>query len=208
MFFVVAFVSALALTAALSISTECPPVNCADPTYRENCPSCEHSNCTLEGCVQHTWHGTIWRPDPCTVCQCIAGQKSCYEVVCHEPECFGYPNTTKPNHCCPECDWGIANNECGPIPVAWKSLYVALGDNHHCQKDVLVHECDKRIVWKDGKYYRCKPITRGTPVWLENCEGVRRVVIDDISECILKKIKFSEVPQDFDPNPDICVYRV
>lgn len=204
--------SILTLTSAQSTGecnlSDCPTPTCADPKTIEGdcCPSCENSSCNFRGCVHYGAFGAEWRPDPCTVCHCANEEEVCAKIMCDEPQCFGYPKKSLPDSCCPVCDWGIAEDDCRPIPVAQKSLYVAMGDYRQCQTDVTVHECDKRFVQKDGRLYRCKPRRRNQIAQMQSCREVRKVVYHDIKKCILQEM--NDIPLDFDPAPNTCQFRV
>lgn len=183
--------------------------NCADPEYQDGCcPNCDKSNCKFRGCVHFGMFPT-WRPDPCTVCSCYRGNELCTNITCPSISCYGYPNVTRPHNCCPECDFGIARNECGVIPVSKKSLYVALGDDGS-QQEVAMHDCDKQFVWRNEKWHICTPKKKITSVQMKDSQSpIRRVVYKDVKECSLREAKLSEIPADYDPNPfDRCALYV
>ena len=203
---------ASALLAASQKSTpcnpdECPTPACANPktVKDECCPSCEASSCKFKGCVNYGPFGAQWRPDSCTICRCAAGQKVCSNIECEKPQCFGFPTKVNPDSCCPVCDWGISDEDCRPIPVGKKSLYVAMGDDQQCQTDVLMHACDKSLIRKNGRLYRCKPRTRNHVAQMNKCRGVRKVVYLDVKECVLEEE--NDIPMDLNPSPNFCQFR-
>ena len=176
----------------------CPPVPCADPVINndETCP-CRHCpNCTVRGCVNYGWIGITWWPDPCTVCSCFNNEELCTKIHCQVPECFGFPVITRPGECCPECDFGIADDECGPIPKGNRSLYVALGDEKSCHAEVLSYGCDKDLVLKDRKIFKCVPKEKLKSHRFEQNCPVRRVVYKEVRECELRLATPREIPQD------------
>ena len=205
---VLAFATVLALSTALTIECDCPPTYCSDPRSvdGECCQTCEGSSCVWRGCVHFGAFGAQWYPDPCTLCGCYNGEEVCTEILCEEVQCFGYPLKNDSDVCCPQCDWGVADDECAPVPVANISLYVSLGDGVHCQDEVTKHECDKAVVAKDGEIYECRAIKRAKPVVMTDCEDIRKVVYKDTTECRLKRLKRGI--QDFDANPNLCNIRV
>ena len=211
---ILVFASALAFTTAIGIGDtvcnpdECPPTHCSDPQSvdGECCQTCKDSSCVWRGCVHFGAFGAQWYPDPCTLCGCYGGEEVCSEIICDEPQCFGYPLKLDSDSCCPRCDWGIADDECAPIPVANISLYATLGDGAQCHDEVTQHECDKSLLQKDGKMYECRGRKRGKPVVMSCCADIRKVIYEDTTECVLKKPKGEIL--DFDPNPNLCNIRV
>ena len=207
----VAFAATLLATGAIAISiikpcndNACPKVDCADPTWDGCCSICNNSNCKLRGCVYYGAFGPTWRPDPCTVCSCIEGKEVCTNITCPSLSCYGYPNMTRPHHCCPECDFGVARNECAPIPTSEKSLYVALGDES-CQQDVVVHDCNKRFLFRDGKWRICTPKEKIVSVRMKGSRcPVKKVVYWDVKKCKERVAKSYEIPLDYDDDPDLC----
>ena len=200
-------------TAPCDPNEECPSRDCADPIYPQGyqcCPSCEHSNCTFRGCVHYGAFFPTWRPDPCTSCWCHGGAEQCSITSCPALNCYGFPEITSENECCRKCDFGIARDECGPVPVGVKSLYVALGDDS-CQTDVLIHQCDKEFVFKGGTWYECTAVEKMTSKRMgRSCDKFRRVVHNDVAECVLKELDDIDLPQDdFNPYPRTdCGYYV
>ena len=130
----------------------------------------------------------------------------CAQIVCEPTQCFGYPLKIDPDVCCPQCDWGIADDACAPIPVANLSLYATLGDSAQCQHEVIKHDCDKSFLLKNGQIFECIPKKRGISIVTEDCEDIRKVVYKDTTKC---KLRRPRVPiADFDPNPTLCAIRV
>lgn len=211
---VLIFVSVLALAAAITIEPlcnpdDCPPTYCSDPqpaVEGECCQTCKNSSCVWKGCVHFGAFGPQWYPDPCTLCGCYNGEKVCSEILCDEPKCFGFPLKTDPDACCPRCDWGIAADECAPIPVANVSLYTTLGDDVQCHDEVTRHECDKSLLQKDGRIFECRPKRRGKPVLMSHCRDVRKVIYEDVTSCYLRKPRTPIL--DFNPTPTLCSIRV
>lgn len=193
----------------------CPPLTCADPEYdsQQNgkCPNCDNSMCMFRGCVHWGAFGPQWRPDPCTWCTCHAKRKLCTKIECDSYlECYGYPSRVKEGDCCPTCDFGVPEDECGVIPTGIKSLYTALGD-YNCQKDVVLHGCNKEfIAGQDGKYYRCRPVKSLREIVMgEECySGIQQVTYMDTDHCIKEEISSNELPQDLDFTPNSCAYYV
>ena len=118
---------------------ECSQVlTCADPVTDPNhsgpCSSmnCDNSKCKFRGCVHYGAFGPQWMPDPCTICSCQLKKEACTKIECEEKlDCYGYSTGVKEGECCPSCDFGVAEGECGVIPTGYKSLYVALGDQNY-----------------------------------------------------------------------------
>ena len=185
----------------------------ADPQYTGNCPpsNCDNSQCKFRGCVHFGAFGPQWMPDPCTICSCHDAQELCTEIKCEESlECYGYPSRVKEGECCPSCDYGVSENECGVIPAGVKSLYTALGD-HSCQRDVLLYGCDKHYFrGKDGKYYQCRAVeTVRTLDMGEECDAnVHQVTYMDTERCNKEVVLPSELPQDLDLEPRSCALYV
>ena len=191
----------------------CPQLTCADPEYDSqqngNCPNCDKSECKFRGCVHFGAFGPQWSPDPCTFCSCHRKRELCTKIECEDNlECYGYPSLVKEGDCCPTCDFGVPEDECGLIPTGIKSLYTALGD-HSCLKDVVVHGCDKDfIAGKDGKFYRCRPMEslHHQEMGKECYNSVHQVTYMDIERCIKEEISSSELPQDLDFAPKSCAF--
>lgn len=150
--------------------------------------------------------GAQWYPDPCTLCGCYNGAEVCAEILCEDVQCFGYPLKNDPDACCPQCDWGIADDVCAPVPVKNISLYVSIGDGEQCQYEVTAHECDKAVVAKDGEMYECRSKKRARSIVTRDCKDIRKIVYEDTTNCRLKKLK--QGIQDFDANPNLCNIRV
>ena len=197
---------------------ECSQVlTCADPVTDPNhsgpCSSmnCDNSKCKFRGCVHYGAFGPQWMPDPCSICSCHLKREACTKIECEEKlDCYGYPTGVKEGECCPSCDFGVPEDECGVIPTGYKSLYAALGDQN-CQKDVLLHGCNRNyIAGKNGKFYQCKPvITTHTVEMDKGCEAdIHRVTYMDTARCTKEEISPSELPQDLDFEPRKCAFYV
>ena len=169
--------------------TEAPPV-----TTDNSCPECvyiEERPCSerAEGCILRNGFGIRqWYPDPCTLCDCYG----CSKIKCPILECFGYPSVTKPGHCCPECDFGVPDNNCSAIPFKIKSLYVSLGDES-CQSDVVMHDCNMRYKTDpDGRSFRCAPVLSNIHHKMgKKCldrTGIHHVVYKDVTECVQEDV--------------------
>ena len=183
----------------------------ADPKHIGTCPptNCDNSKCKFRGCVHYGAFGPQWMPDPCTICSCHRKNEVCTKIECGESlDCYGYPTVIKEGECCPSCDFGVPENECGVIPTGYKSLYTALGDQS-CQKEVLLHGCNKDyIAGKDGKFYQCKPVAKAHAHTLETSEDcnadIYQVTYMDIVRCTKEEISPRELPQDLDFQPRRC----
>ena len=185
--------------------TQCPSAYCSDAHTPEGecCPTCEGSSCNWRGCVYFGAHGATWSPNPCTTCRCFDGEETCFVSDCVVPECFGYPVVRDPDGCCSRCDWGIAEDQCGPIPVANMSLYATLGDGAQCHYEVTRHECDKTYLVRNGKIHRCQGKKQKHSILTTDCEDFHRIVYMDIGRCVVKRLK--QPPQDLDPNPRCAI---
>ena len=205
------FAAALARTTAITdcSQAQCPTIyHCSDPRPVDGqcCKTCEGSSCVWRGCVIFGAFGPRWYPDPCTLCGCYNGEEVCRRIECEEPQCFGYPLKKDNNYtCCAKCDWGIAEDDCGPIPVANISLYATLGDNVQCRYEVTKHECDKTRVAKNGRILECRARRRGRPIVTRDCEDIRKIVFEDTTRCRLE-----EPPSPISdlPNPNKCALTV
>ena len=175
---------------------QCPPTHCSDPRTPEGecCPTCEDALCVWRGCVYFGAHGARWYPDPCTICGCYSEREVCTAILCEEPECFGYPLVTDPDACCPRCDWGIAEDQCGSVPVANMSLYATLGDGAQCHYEVTRHECNKRYLIRNGEIHECRSKRQKRSVLTTDCEDFHRIFYMDIGKCVAKRLR--ESPQD------------
>ena len=196
---------------------ECPRAFCANPVYTEGnpCPICL---CVFRGCVHFGAFGATWKPDNCTTCTCNQNlnQAICYNrTECGHLECYGYPSVRKPGKCCPECDFGIAKNECGIIPVRMEFLNTAYEGSVNCQQKVRKHGCDKTyIISEDGQWYKCVAIKADREVHLDTecskCKNEeRKVTYKDTVSCEKKRIVNNwEIPQDYDPDPTSCALYI
>lgn len=161
---------------ALSIPSERPQPQCRQVRCRrplcanpvtppgECCPSCENSGCKFEGCVNFRSDGRAqWQPDPCSFCFCSNNRTVCAVVACRfltEDDCFGFPVTTKPDQCCPFCDFGIPEDKCAVVPLPFSQRNITVTDSRSsasCSKEVVEHECDKQGFRANGLKFRCVP---------------------------------------------------
>ena len=201
---------------------ECPRTLCANPVYTKGipCPSCINSGCNYTGCVHLGAFGPSWKPDNCITCTCnfIQNKAECLSrnpiEECDHLECYGYPTVRKPGKCCPECDFGIAKNECGIIPVGMELLNLSVKGKNGCQQKVRKHGCDKMyIISEDGEWYKCVAINGIRKVHknvgsLCNNE-VNRMTYQDIVSCEKKIIEnVWEIPMDYDPEPTSCTLYI
>ena len=212
----IVILATLALGSALGIILEeqqcdrdqCPTPLCADPARVDGqcCETCENSSCRFSGCVHFGAFGPQWYPTPCSLCRCFDGERVCSATICPPLECFGFPLTRDPDACCPRCDWGIAADECAPIPVRNVSLYAVLGDGPQCRREVTMHDCDKRFLLKGGEIRECVGRKRAKPIVMGDCEDIRKIILEDTTQCIVRKPR-QPIP-DLDLNPKQCDLRV
>lgn len=149
----------------------CPRPLCANPVTPPGqcCPSCENSNCKFKGCVNFRPGGGVrWAETPCIVCQCdvARNQKFCFIIDCFFPtreQCFGRPVITRPNECCPTCDFGVPPRRCGLVPQVFGRQNITVSSQpgfgrRNCTEQVVRKGCDK-IGFRAGKRrFRCQPI--------------------------------------------------
>ena len=205
--------AALALAAAVNITSECnqqdcPPTYCSDPRTPpedECCDTCEGASCVWRGCVHFGPSGPLWYPDPCTVCHCSGGQEVCTAILCPVPECFGYPLVTDPDACCPRCDWGIPEDECAPVPAGNMSLYATLGDGAQCHYEVVRHKCDKELLLINNEIHECHGKKKITSLWTQDCDDIHKIVYRDIGRCVVKRPREPIYDLDLDPRCTITV---
>ena len=135
-------------------------LKCANPDYRsvnECCGDCSKSLCQFEGCVRFGPFGPMWYPDSCTSCYCSDGKPVCIneEDNCPTLNCFGRPIITRSGECCPACDFGIPEDECGTVPVENSSRSL-LVNGEECRQQVILNGCDKEAVRKGDQWYACR----------------------------------------------------
>ena len=167
--------------------TACPNPVCADPTPPSGgacCPSCDSSKCLFKGCVHWAAFGPQWKPNPCTLCTCRNGEPVCSAMQCVAPECFGYPLKNSHGGCCPECDYGISLDQCRPVVVKNETLSVGEGDSR-CDVDVLLHDCDKSIVIKNGRVFMCQSVKKDVEIKSERCTAGQKLTYQDVVDCAL-----------------------
>ncbi len=168
------FSPALILGIAVDVlpPVDCSAVLCARPLCAnpvtppgQCCPNCDDSNCKFEGCVNfNDQNRPRWQPDPCTTCQCDNenNQQFCAAVACRfltEEDCFGYPVVTKPDQCCPSCDFGTPDTGCHVVPRLFSQTNITVtqsqGSLPSCSTKVRKSTCDKIGFESRGKKFRC-----------------------------------------------------
>ena len=170
----------------------CAKPLCANPVTPkgECCPSCENSNCKFEGCVNYLPGGGVqWAPSPCTFCRCDveSNQQFCAIIDCFpltEKDCFGYPVITRPNECCPSCDFGVPENRCRLVPQIFgrENITVSSDRGRTCSEEVIKKGCDKfGFRSSSGKRFRCTP-KEGKRLlrFDENCPLCRATYTDNV----------------------------
>ena len=187
-------------------SVKCPRPLCANPVTPEGecCPSCEHSECKFEGCVQFLGKPgskTVqWKPDGCITCICTDNTSLCYGFGCppvYPPvtdPCLGRPQITSPTECCIACDFGIPEKECAVVPD--RSLTYELGMEEFgsmCSVALTFHRCDKRgFIGNGGRRFECRPVVRRRSVKLSrdsdsvsgSCGAVEELTYSDVVRCL------------------------
>ncbi len=151
-------------------AVQCPGPLCANPVVPkgECCGTCENSNCKFKGCVNFLpdGGGVRWAETPCFVCQCDVerNQQFCFIIDCLFPtkeQCFGRPVITRPNECCPTCDFGIPSRRCGLVPQLFgqKNITVSASDTtRSCTEEVVTRGCDKFGFRVGKKRFRCQEV--------------------------------------------------
>ena len=140
-------------------NASCPEVACADPVYNTDtcCLNCSHSSCQFQGCVRYNGHGPSWSPSNCCECFCLDGETRCYslDTGCAPLYCEEFGFTEILEDCCPSCDYGVPEDECRLVPVRNQTV-TFLSGGIPCQKEVTLHDCDKRVArTTEGLYYQC-----------------------------------------------------
>ena len=178
--------------------TQCSEPLCANPQLKpgECCSSCEDSNCIFEGCVNFNVNGrTKWAPDPCRICQCDEERNEalCAVIDCGptptEADCLGFPVVTKPNTCCPQCDFGVPDNTCQPVP----QVSLGGGRSHEiqitasqgfqsCSTLITPQTCDKFAFRSGSKKFRCDPVEGQRTVAFDNCP-INSANYTDVTSC-------------------------
>lgn len=156
-------------------------LKCANPDYSVEscCGDCSKSSCQYEGCVKFGAFGPTWYPEPCTFCNCYSGESVCTKISenCPPLNCFGHP--MRPGECCPACDFGIPEDQCGTVPVE-KTTTTVMVNGEECLQTVIVNGCDKEAVRIGDKWYACRVTEAGvddetsTPR-PSSCDDVRTV---------------------------------
>ena len=146
----------------------CPRPLCANPVTPpgECCPSCENSNCKFKGCVNFLPDGVVqWAETPCIFCQCDKdnNQQFCSIIDCFrltKEDCFGFPVVTRPNECCPSCDFGVPETTCRVVPQVFGAQNITVTSRpgfNICTKQIQRRGCDKFGFRKGNKKFRCEP---------------------------------------------------
>ena len=155
-------------------------LKCANPVYSVDscCGDCSNSSCQFEGCVRFGAFGPTWYPDPCTSCYCNHGKAVCTNKAANCPtlDCFGRLTIKRSGECCPACDFGIPEDECGTIPVK-NTTRTVLVNGQECLQTEIINGCDKDCVKKGDEWYACmtkevQANETGTP---SSCDDVRTV---------------------------------
>lgn len=177
------------------IRSSCPKPVCANPilVYGECCPSCAHSHCKFEGCVQYEPGGKVrWWPKPCLTCRCFGNYKLCSGPMCGRPtKCpangvitkLGY----KPYKCCPYCDYGVPEQECQPVPT--ENMEQFHDEQGNCSGSYPLHKCDKIGFRRHGRKFRCME-SWGERQVNGTGEGCGAFTYRDVVSCELKEDQY------------------
>ena len=213
------FASLQAAIFATAYNQDCPQALCADPRYdpATGCNSCEHSQCLFSGCVRYGAFGPTWRPDNCTQCFCehhrpMNSTSSCITTQCpSEIDCYGYPTIHKPGRCCPECDYGLSDDECGLIPHRTELLNLTLG-YASCEDEILFHRCNTNYIIEGSDWFVCQlNMSRVMKKLSHKCRFntyISHVTYEDITTCGKRLLQPHEFPQDYDSDPYSCTLYV
>ena len=172
----------------------CPRPLCANPKHKPGdcCLTCEDSKCKFEGCVNFLTDGQVqWAPNPCSICRCneAQNQKFCGVFDCFFPteeDCFGYPVVTKPNECCPKCDFGVPDGTCAVVPRIYGEqdiLVSAKPGSSSCSKTIIKRTCDKIGFRFEGKKYRCDEVEGRKAVRFDQNCPLSLGVYNDVISC-------------------------
>ena len=145
----------------------CPRPLCANPETPpgECCPVCDNSNCLFKGCVNFLKDGRAqWFETPCIGCECDNenNQKFCFIIDCFrltEEDCFGNPVVTRPNDCCPSCDFGTPEKGCSLVPQAFGRENITVSTSRGvrtCTEEITKKGCDKFGFRSGGKKFKCE----------------------------------------------------
>lgn len=170
----VLLLAALPTTQASWGRVDCSTVRCARPLCAnpvtpkgQCCGSCENSNCKFKGCVNFLPGGGVqWAENPCFVCQCDVenNRQFCFIIDCFFPskeDCFGRPVITRPNECCPTCDFGTPSKRCGLVPQLFGRENITVSSSasgKDCTEQVVRKGCDKTGFRAGSKRFRCQPV--------------------------------------------------
>lgn len=146
----------------------CPRPLCANPETPpgECCPVCDNSNCKFKGCVNFLPGGGVqWAETPCIICQCDIknNQPICAIIDCFfltKELCFGRPVITRPNECCPTCDFGTPDIGCSLVPQVFGRENITVTSSpsdRSCTEQVVKKGCDKFGFRFRNKRFRCEP---------------------------------------------------
>lgn len=190
------------ITSKVCPGTVCPAPTCANPKYESNscCPTCQHSSCKLEGCVEYSdvRLGSKWHPDPCSTCYCIMGRPICIKTHCPTLECPEYQIVHKTGKCCPSCDYSkLAVDMCNVVEDEMVNITIqdsrngvlhgvtATGQTGLCTLKVVKHRCDRQAFKHHGHMFICKPQTRKRHVSVGNVCGLEhaRIAFRDVMQC-------------------------
>lgn len=143
---------------------DCSTVRCAKPLCRHPkyepgacCPTCDNSTCKFEGCVTEG-ENPSWQPNQCVTCRCSNDNQSlsCTPTHCTRLDCGRNPSRVVPGNCCPTCDYGVPDDECGVAPFKPKNITVRSRFGR-LRRTVMLHQCDKPFIRKDGTLFSCVP---------------------------------------------------
>ena len=183
------------------LGVACPTPLCANPVTPPGrcCPTCDHSLCKFQGCVQFLGppgSKTVqWKPDRCGSCKCSEnGQPMCSGKGCPQGPrapgtvlCNGRPQVTLPWECCPVCDYGTPQGECNVV-VDKKLTYKLSTETVRptCSIDLTFHTCDKRGFMNDqGVRFECTPVRKQVTVQPTGSCGIAKpeLVFEDVVDC-------------------------
>ncbi len=172
----------------------CPRPLCANPTLPpgECCPTCDDSNCKFKGCVNFQSNGEAqWSPSPCFICVCNKelNQQFCAIIDCvflTKKDCFGYPVVTRPNECCPRCDFGVPDDTCKLVPQVFGRQNITVSatpGTRACSKTVVKRTCDKLAFRSKGKKFRCDPVEGKRVINFEKRCPLCKATYTDVTRC-------------------------
>lgn len=186
----------------------CPRALCANSRYAANdcCPSCRHSQCMFSGCVTLSDFeaGHSWKPDPCTTCYCVSGEQLCEEKACPPLDCPTEMVVKKPGVCCSYCNY--AKIKCALVASQTVNISIAHDSNNDdgvvdedklvsggrrrgddpCRMQVTKHRCERRMLMKHGRMYKCVPRSQKRHVSVDRRCNLNRAKIsyNDVTQCV------------------------